>query len=133
MKNLRVQWRAWWRRHELTEALAGGANPYENAELALVATRLIRFGSRRGLAAGLERVLRVSAGPLRPWNATIPLNRAAIAEMREELTFLAERLRDPAPMPVQTVARVAALLQDGSGPLYGSPAMRLAASGRFQR
>ena len=44
--------------------------------------------------------------------------------MRDELASLAERLRDPAPMPVQTVALVAALRQDGSGPLYGSGAVR---------
>jgi hypothetical protein len=42
--------------------------------------------------------------------------------VHEQLAALAELLRDPAPVPVDTVALAAALLQDGGGPLYGGGA-----------
>ncbi len=122
--SLRLRLRVRWRRHALTEALAIGVDPWSSDELALVATRLTRIRTRRGLADGIERILRAATGPLRPSSPIMPLNRPAIMAASDELAGIAERMRDPAPMPVQTVALVAALLQDGSGPLYAGGAAR---------
>jgi hypothetical protein len=116
---LGLRLRALRRRHALTEALAAGADPCGSEELALVAGRLIRPRTRRHLAEGIDRVLRLATGPPRPASPAVPLNRCAVMGVREQLATLAERLRDPAPIPVQTVALAAALLRDGTGPLYG--------------
>jgi hypothetical protein len=49
-----------------------------------------------------------------------------VVAVRDELAAPAERLRDPTPVPVETVALAAALLQESTGPLYGPRAVQAA-------
>jgi hypothetical protein len=114
----RLRFRVALRRQRLTEALAAGADPGDSAELAMLAERLLRRRTRLDLAAGISRLLRRYAEPPRPARPVVPVDRRAVAAVRDELAALADLLRDPAPIPVQTIALAAALLQDGAGPLY---------------
>jgi hypothetical protein len=106
------------RRQRLTEALAEGADPGDSVELAMLAERLLRRRTRLDLTAGISRLLRRYSEAPRPARPVVPVNRGAVASVRDELVALADLLRDPAPIPVQTVALAAALLQNGAGPLY---------------
>jgi hypothetical protein len=117
--SLRVRWRVRWHREALTEELAAGVDPGECAELALLAGRLASARTRERLARGIDRLLRLAVAPPGPTSPVVPLNRPVIMALRDQLAGLAERLRNPA-VPVETVALVAALLQDGTGPLYAS-------------
>jgi hypothetical protein len=118
MSRLPLRLRIWLRRDALTAALADGADPDASEELTLVARELIGARSRQRLAAGLDRVLRTTATRTVPWSATVPLNRGEIAEAREELAELAERLRASDPVPVYAVALAAMLVSDARSPLY---------------
>lgn len=111
--------RVWWRRHALTEALAGGADPEASAELTLLARDLIGLRVRQRLAEAVDRLLRAAADRTVPWSPAVPVNRREVAEAYEELVELAERLRAASPVPAHAVARVVVLLSDGTGPLYG--------------
>jgi hypothetical protein len=115
---LRIRLRAWLRREELVEALADGADPDQSEELTHVARELIGARSRQRLADGLDRVLRATAERHVPWSPAVPLNRHEIAEAREELAELAERLRAPGPVPVHAGALAAMLVADAKSPLY---------------
>jgi hypothetical protein len=110
--------RVWWRSSTLTEALADGADPDASDELTLVARELIGIRMRQRLATGLDRLLRAAGERTVLWSSGVPLNRREIADAHDELAQLAERLRDPRPVPVHAMARVAMLLSDGRSPLY---------------
>jgi hypothetical protein len=123
---LRVRLSLWWRRGALIEALAEGANPDASAELTAVAGELIGMRTRQRLAAALDRVLRTAAQRTVPWGLAVPLNKREIADARDELAALAERLRATRPVPAHAVARAAMLLSQATSPLYDRASPRRA-------
>jgi hypothetical protein len=115
----------WWRRRALTAALAEGADPDASAELTTVARDLIGMRTRQRLAAGLDRVLRRAERTV-AWSTAVPLNRREVAEARDELAALAERLRASRPVPAHAVALTEMLLSEGTSPLYDRASPRRA-------
>jgi hypothetical protein len=116
--SLGLRLRVWWRRHALTEALAGGADPDDSAELTVVARELIGARSRRKLAAAIDRVLRAASERSLPRSPAVPINRRQVADPRDELANLAVRLRATGAVPAHAVARAELLLSDAKSPLY---------------
>ncbi len=115
----------------LDRQLADGTRPEASAILAARAMTLTSAGYRRALAASLRRMLAASVAPQsRPLSLTaarsagaalrpyVPLRRARIAGLAEELAGLAECLTQRGPVPARGVALVSQLLADGGGPLY---------------
>lgn len=113
--------RAWTRRAQLDAMLAAGRDPWSSAPLAWRAAQLASLPERRKLATGLDNVVcRADQGvPSYP-----RIRRQEVIGQRERLLRLAGRLREPAPMPVAAVARLALLVCSGDSPLYvrGRPA-----------
>lgn len=107
-------------RRELDSELASGVDPNRGGLLAERARELLGEGTRRRLAASLERLLaEASAPPVIGLTTQVPIPRAAILDSRLTLSEIAERLDSPAFLSPQGVAMVSVLLSDGSGPLYG--------------
>jgi hypothetical protein len=75
--------------------------------------------ARQRLAAAVDRLLHAAANRTVPWRSAMPLKKSEIEDAYDELSELAERLREARPVPVHAVARVVMLLSDGTGPLYG--------------
>ncbi|HWD54780.1 MAG TPA: hypothetical protein VG346_06640 [Acidimicrobiales bacterium] len=101
----------------LDAALAAGASPESDVALALHAEHLCAPSQRRLLSRSLRHVVaraEAPAGRLRP----VPLNRAAVRRVRAQLESLADRLASDDPVDVRGIARLRALLSDGTGPLY---------------
>ena len=95
----RVRVRTWLRRHKLDLQLAAGADPNLDPMLRQRALELLDPESRRRLAISLEEL---AAKPVL------------------ESDFLVERLRAPAPIRAQGVAKARLLITDGTGPLWGA-------------
>ena len=111
--------RVWWHWPALTRELAGGGDPDASAELNVVARQLIGARAQQRLADTLDRVIAAASRRSRPPSSKAPLNRHEILDARDELTALAERLREGTPAPVQGVAIATLLVHDGASPLYG--------------
>ncbi len=103
----------------LDHQLAAGASPESSVPLAIHAGRLCGPAERRGLARSLARVVAVSDAPVGRRLKT-PVCRPSVQQARAELAALAGRLTASGPVGVQGVARLRALLADGTGPLYRS-------------
>ena len=113
---LRDRLRARLRVAELDAALASGASPESDVALALHAARLCRPAQRRLLARSLARAESAAAAPV-PTRRAVPVCRPAIHRARAELQAVVQRLA-AGPVDVRGVARIRALLADGTGPLY---------------
>jgi hypothetical protein len=117
----RVGWRdrvtARLRAGALDAALVAGTSPEASVPLALHAEHLCAPGQRRLLARSLRRLVAVAEAPALGRRA-VPVNRDAVRRARNDLEFLAERLTSGGPVDVRGVARLRALLSDGTGPLY---------------
>ena len=107
---------AWLRQYRLDVALAGGADPRASATLAARSAQLASRRSRRGTAAGLERL---AAGPQSDSRrfAVMALP-GAVAPNRGALLALAARVRDEAPAYVRGLAAARLIVTDGTGPAY---------------
>jgi hypothetical protein len=122
----RVAWRAAGvrarlRRRKLDEALAGGAEPWTSSELVARARELTSPTTRHRLAGSIDALI-VLAEHGRLNSPSVPIPRRAVLAKRDALAALATRLRDPAPVGVAGLARLAGLLCHGSIPLYDSAA-----------
>ena len=93
-----VRVRTWLHRHKLDLKLAGGADPNLDPMCRQRALELLDPESRRRLAFSLEEL---SPQP------------------SSEFDLLVERLRVPAPVRPQGVAKARLLITDGAGPLWG--------------
>jgi hypothetical protein len=122
----------WWdrlaaraRASALDQQLAAGASPDTTVTVALHAGRLCRPAQRRLLARSISRIVKAADAP--PGRRLrIPVSRVAVSQARAELAAVAGRLSASGPVDVHGVARVRALLSDGTGPLYQSaPPRRL--------
>jgi hypothetical protein len=71
------------------------------------------------LARSLTRIVEAADAPMARRLAA-PVHRPAVQRARGELAAVAGRLVASGPVDVQGVARVRALVADGSGPLYRS-------------
>lgn len=111
--------RVWWHWLALTRELAWGGDPDASAELMVLARQLIGLRAQQRLADTLERVMTAASRRPRPPSPKVPLNRHGILGARDELSALAERLRDGTPAPVQGLAIATLLVHDGASPLYG--------------
>jgi hypothetical protein len=122
----RVAWRAArirarLRRRKLDEALAGGVDPWTSSELVARATQVTSPTTRHRLAGSVDALIVLAEhGGLN--SPSVPIPRRAVLAKRDALAALAMRLRDPAPVGVAGLARLAGLLWDGSSPLYDSAA-----------
>jgi hypothetical protein len=116
----------------LDRELARGDSPESCEYLAARAQQLTSARYRRSLAASLGRLLADADG--RP-SARNFVARGQVAAAAEELTELADRLRERGPVPARGVAMVCELLREGTGPLYrdrGPAAVRHAARRAIQ-
>jgi len=117
----RVGWRdrltARLRAGALDAALMAGMSPESSVPLALHAERLSAPAQRRLLARSLRRIVAASEAPA-VGRRSVPLNRVGVQRARNELESLADRLTSGGPVAVRGVARLRALLSDGTGPLY---------------
>jgi hypothetical protein len=106
-------------RRRLDRELAYGRVDLRNEDLALRARQLTDPRTRLRLARSLRRV---AADAERVPRATVaaPLPSAVTGEWGGALEGLADRLDQPAPISAAAVARMLALLSDGSGPLYST-------------
>jgi hypothetical protein len=103
---------------QLDRDLAMGTPPEATEVLALRAQTLVRPNVRYGLARSLQELLDWAIEPFPSRNLRIPVCRDRVRDAREEFHLVIDRLRTPAPVPAQGVARATVLLSDGSGPLY---------------
>jgi hypothetical protein len=105
---------------QLDRALSEGADPSGSATLSARAQILTSHEHRDGLAAGIERMLESldRSAPrmhLVPCRATLRANAAALRQ-------IARTLREPGPVYAPGVARMDALVGDGTGVAYtGEP------------
>ena len=117
-----VRLRVRWKRRELDDALAHGANPVTSEELALRAKQLSEPATRVRLAALYENLFRLAAGGPGPGATAAmivaPFDAHRVATNRPVLAALAERLRSPGPHDVRGLAMASNLLEDANGPLY---------------
>jgi hypothetical protein len=106
-----------WRRSELDEQLAAGAQP---AAGTLLHDRAEQLGSRSGrddLALALQDVLRDARSGRSRFDTRVPLRSREIRECDEDILALIRRLEDERPVDVQGAAMLTRLLSDPSGPL----------------
>jgi hypothetical protein len=119
----RVRWRdrllVRVRASALDRQLAAGAAPESSVPLAIHAGRLCEPAERRGLARSLTRIVAAADAPT-GHRLTAPVCRPAVQRARAELAAITGRLVASGPVDVHGVARVRALVADGTGPLYRS-------------
>jgi hypothetical protein len=116
--------RARLRASSLDRRLAVGTPPWESPLLAARALQLTCERRRRSLARSLERLAdRAEQAPSRGFSTVVPVARSQVREASSTISSLAARMRDGRPLDARGVARLLALLCDGSGPLfvYGPP------------
>jgi hypothetical protein len=131
-----IRLRAHLRRRRLDAALAGGADPWDAADLMLRASRLGSLPGRQQTAAALETLVSLAehnravmpCSQPRPLSPCLRIRSGVVLEERDTLLALAARLREPAPMSVAVVATLAWLARDECSPVYvgGNPPAGLA-------
>jgi hypothetical protein len=101
------------------------ASRLASPRLAWRTAELVSEANRLELGRSLIEVIHAADERLLP--AATPIDRGAVRECRAELLELAARLYDSKPVTPRGVLLVKHLVQDSSGPLYGSTgAQRLA-------
>jgi hypothetical protein len=115
--SLRLRLRTALHRARLTHALAAGADPDANDELAMRARQLTGRRTRRVLARSLHRTV---AEAHRPATRVVSIiDRAAVLNAEDSITELAERLRSPAPVQPEGMAMLDRILTNAErSPLY---------------
>ena len=104
-------------RLKLDRALACGEDPVTRRALAVRAGQLASPRGRAGVVTALERAFAAARAPRTLTSAVMP-DPTAIWANRSALLDLADRLRTPDSVAAAGVARILALLRDGSSPLY---------------
>lgn len=116
----------------LDRELARGDTPESCEYLAVRAQQLSSPRYRRALAASLQRLV---TGERSTASMQYLIGRKRVAAAADELSDLAERLRQPGLVSAHGVAMVSELLREGNGPLYqdrGPAALRHAAQRAIQ-
>jgi hypothetical protein len=112
----RDAWRVRLRAARLDRRLGAGEPPEGSVEMALRAQRLVRPAACRALGRTLLRVLAIAVEPA-PASA-MQVDGRRVRSAAAELRGLVDRLATGGPVSAYGVARLRALLADGSGPLY---------------
>jgi hypothetical protein len=107
-------WRARLRASRLDRRLGTGEPPESSTLLAVRAQWLVRPAACRELARTLLRVVALATGPSR---AMVRVSRHRVRAAAPELYELVDRMAG-GPVSAYGVARLRALLADGSGPIY---------------
>jgi hypothetical protein len=102
----------------LDRRLAAGHPPESSRLLATRALVLVRPDQRQAVARNWEHLLTVAGHPSARPLGRLPLCRGRIVEAEPVVRRMLAALVAPRPVPVRGVAMAAALLSDGSGPLY---------------
>jgi len=103
----------------LDRRLAAGTAPWQSSLLAARALQLTGVRNRRNLARALERLPQRAERPAsRALSAVVPVCRGQVREALPAIRSLATQLRGDSPVDARGVARLAALLSDGAGPVY---------------
>jgi hypothetical protein len=110
-------WRARLSASRLDRRLGAGEPPESDALLAVRARWLVRPAACRELAGTLLRLLALAAAPPRA-TAMVRVSRRHVGAAAPELHGLVDRLLADGPVSACGVARLRALLADGSGPVY---------------
>jgi len=105
------------RRRRLDAALALGVDPWSTAELVVRASWLTSWPGRLRLAEALDELVGVAERRRAP-APYLHVRNGVVLDQREALLVLAQRLREPAPVEVAVVARLAVLAWDESSPVY---------------
>src|ERR1700753_4027466 len=103
------------------ERRAGAAQGLSGGRIAALVDRLAARHQRHlrtTLAEALERAVEEVDAPLRRGGAAGAGDRPAVAGAAPLLLQVADRLRDPLPMPTEALRMVRSLAGDGVGPLY---------------
>ena len=107
------------RAFSLDRRLAAGMAPWQSPLLAARALQLTGERHRRSLATALERLPERAERPAsRALSAVVPVCREQVCEALPAILSLAEQLRGGSPVDARGIARLAALLADGAGPVY---------------
>jgi hypothetical protein len=106
------------RRHRLDQALADGARPNENPELALRSRQVTGRRHRRRVADAVERLLCDAEAPLAGRSAAAPVSRREVLEAEPNLRELAERLTADGHVQPRGVVLAQRLLEDVTSPIY---------------
>jgi hypothetical protein len=118
----RTRLRDWLMAHVIASSLdaqlAAGRSPETTPALALRAQMLVRPAYRRALAASVHRLISRATRPPQGPAVAAPLCRGRILDAAADLAELGRRLGAGGPVAAEGVARAAALLRDGRGPLY---------------
>jgi hypothetical protein len=104
----------------LDTALANGTPSEAGAALALRARRLTNAPRRRKLALAIEELVREADSTEAHSHLHVGSLSKRVSAASDELTVLAEKLAEPAPVCARGVAEALLLLTDGTGPLYNA-------------
>src|ERR1700753_1731946 len=114
MTRLRVRLR----RDGLDRRIAAGEDPYGDADLGRRAAQLTELGTRRQIAATIDRLIDEADGPPAPLSSKVPLARGAIVLCAPRLCEIACRLEGDQEVAARGVAQAAMLVHEGASPLY---------------
>lgn len=118
--SLRLRMRTAVHRAGLTHALAAGADPDTNDELALRARQLTSQRNRRALARSLERtVAEAHQPPMTRARVVSIIDRAAVLDAEDAIAEMITRLRGSGPVRPQGLAMLERILTNADrSPLY---------------
>ena len=124
-----VRLRARWRRRKLDAMLAQGTDPWSSASLLARAEQVASPSHRVRVATALDALVEIAERRRRA-SPYLELRAAAVLRQRDHLEALAQRLRDPAPVDVAVVVRLALLAWDENSPAFagGRPVETLGAT-----
>ena len=123
VNSLRIYFRAAVRRATLTRALAEGADPTGNEELALRARQLTSERTRRMLARTLRRTIADARRPARTRSAAAIIDRGAVLDAEDAIAEMIARLLALRPVQAQGMALLERIITNpDQSPLYNSGA-----------
>jgi hypothetical protein len=104
----------------MTRTLAEGAHPATHPELAPRAARLTSERNRRALARTLRHIVDEAHDPIVGFRVVL-IRRRPVIEAEDLINALSERLRCPAPVRAQGMARLERILANADqSPLYNN-------------
>ncbi len=107
---------------ELDEELAEGIDPRRELALTLRAAQICSPRYRRGLAAGIERLVREADAGEIILSAALPFQHEQVKVAKATLVSLAQALRSAEPVSPRGVALADRLIRDPDSPLYARTA-----------
>jgi len=123
---LKIRIRTWLHRYKVDRELAAGADPNLDPLRRARACELVRESTRHKIADSLERVLRRADSAPQARSSQAPIARGPIRASRSDLETIVERLKAPATVSPQGVAKAVLLLTECTGPLYDGSEQELA-------